>query len=172
MSDKAIPPLAFRWDGEALLPRYPKMADQHLVVGQTYVMVEYLARSKNSHDHYFAAVHEVFINLPDTIVTQFKTEDALRKHALIMTGFRDERSIVCSSKAEAQRLAAFIEPHDDYAIISVSGSTVVELKAKSQSMRAMGREVFQASKQATLDYLAEMIGVGPDTLSANAGRSA
>lgn len=171
MSDP-LPPMAFVWSGEAMIPRYPKMADVHFTIGQTYVLVEYQARSKNSHDHFFAAVHEVFINLPEALAQQFKNEDALRKHALCMTGFRDERSIVCSSKAEAQRLAAFIAPRDDYAIISVSGSTVVELKAKSQSMRAMGREVFQASKQAALDYLAEMIGVEPATLSANAGQSA
>lgn len=168
----AIPALAFVWEGDVARPRYPRMADQYLVVGETYVWVEHQERSQASEGHYFASIREVFINLPEALAQQFKSEDALRKHALIMTGYRDERSLVCSSKAEAQRLAAFIEPRDDYAIISVSGAMVIEWTPKSQSRRAMGKDTFQESKSAVLDYLAEMIGVEPAMLSANAGRSA
>src|SRR3546814_9642927 len=55
---------------------------------------------------------------------RFATPDHLRRWALIRAGYRDERSIVCASKAEAQRLAAFIKPMDDYAVVLVSEAVV------------------------------------------------
>jgi hypothetical protein len=172
MNDKAIPPLSFRWDGEALIPRYPKMADQHLTIGETYVMVEHLDRSEASHRHFFVCVNEAFKNLPERFAGQFANPDSLRKHALIMTGFCDTRSIVCSSKAEAQRLAAFIRPVDPDSVVVVHEAMVQQLTAQSQSYRSMGKDRFGESKSAVLTYLAEMMGVEAATLSANAGRSA
>ncbi len=85
-----------------------------------------------------------------------------------MTGYRDERTLVASSRAEAQRLAAFVRPMDDYAVVTVECSLVRVLTAKTQNMRAMDKATFQASKDAVLDYIAEMIGVGPDALAKQA----
>ena len=48
---------------------------------------------------------------------------------------------------------------DEYAIVTVTGSLVTVYTAQSQSYRAMGKDKFQASKQAVLDLIAEMIGV-------------
>jgi hypothetical protein len=80
-------------------------------------------------------------------------------------GRRYERTIVCASKAEAQRVAAFIKPMDEYAVVLAQEATVTVYTAKSQSMRAMGKEAFQASKDAVLGVLADMIGVEPTKLS-------
>ena len=99
---------------------------------------------------------------------QFATDEHLRKHALIMSGYRDERSFACASNAEALRLARFLRPRDEYAIVSVHEATLVEWTAKSQSKRAMGGPLFQKSKQDCLDYLATIIGVEPEALSTNA----
>lgn len=152
-------PQPYRWNGEAMIPLRPKAADKLFVIGQTYALVEHEERSAASHRHFFASVNEAWKNLPEEMAAEFATPDALRKKALIKAGFRDERSIVCGSKAEALKVAAFIRPMDDCAIVSVVGSTVIQLTAKSQSERAMGKATFQASKDAVLEILSEMIGV-------------
>ena len=48
----------------------------------------------------------------------------------------------------------------------------VQFTAKSQSSAAMGKTQFQASKEAVLDVLAEMIGVEPAALARAGQRSA
>ena len=117
------------------------------------------ARSNASHNHYFSMLCELWSNLPDEIADNFPSIEHLRKRALIATGYRDERSFVCASKAEAQRLAAWVRPDYDFAAISVHGAAVVVWTAKSQSLRAMGKREFEASKTAVLDWVAHLIGV-------------
>ena len=51
-------PVNFRWDGEAMVPLNPRLADRYYVVGETYRLEPREERSPNSHNHYFAAVHE------------------------------------------------------------------------------------------------------------------
>lgn len=167
-------PVAFNWDGEAMIPlqRFNALCDRQFIVGERYTLVPHEDRSQASHGHYFAAVNSAWMNLPEMEAAQFQTSEHLRKWCLIKARFCDERSIVCASKAEAQRVGAFIKPMDDYAVVMVSEATVKVFTAQSQSMKAMGREAFQRSKQAVLDILADMVGVSPQTLSANAGRAA
>jgi hypothetical protein len=167
------PQIPVQWDGEAFRPigRGRRDADRYFVIGERYTLVEEKQRSGASHRHYFASVNEAWTNLPEHVAGRFPTADHLRKYALIMTGFRDERTIVASSRAEAHRLAAFVRPMDEYAVVTVDGALVRVLTAKTQSMRAMDRATFQASKDAVLGYLAEMIGVDADGL-ARAGEAA
>lgn len=123
------------------------------------------ARSKKSHDHYFVLVEEAWANLPEYEADRYPTSEHLRKAALIRAGYRDERSIVCASKAEAERVAAFIKPIDDYAIVIPREAVVTVYTAQSQSKKAMGAKAFQESKEAVLGVLAQMIGVEPVTLA-------
>lgn len=167
-----IPPIEFTWDGEAMVPRHPQRADRYYTVGERYPLLVHEARSMQSHSHFFAALHEAWTNLPEDQAALFPTVEHLRKWALIKAGFADERSIVCSSKAEAARLAAFIRPMDEFAVVTVKEAVVRVYTAQSQSMRAMGATEFQRSKQAVLDIVSAMIGTDPDALSANAGRAA
>jgi hypothetical protein len=163
-------PQPFRWAGDAMIPLRPKMADALFVIGETYTLVEHLERSHASHNHFFASVAEGWKNLPESVGERFPTPDALRKWALIKAGYRDERSIVCASKAEATRVAAFIKPMDDFAVVVASEAVVIVYTAKSQSMKAMGKEAFQASKQSVLDIIGDLIGVAPAQLeNAEAG---
>lgn len=158
----ALPPLPWLWNGEALVPpsqHWARRADASLVVGQTYTLEERQERSSKSHAHYFACVADLWQSLPDSLSTNFPTPEHLRKHALIQSGYRDERSIVCASKAEALRVAAFIRPMDDFAAIIVRDALVIVLTAKSQNLRSMDRATFAASKQAVLDYLSDLVGV-------------
>lgn len=170
-------PVLMTWDAQAGVLRpsnsFAKAkAEQEFEHGQRYAMEERRDRNMTSHDHYFACVNEVWKNLPLDLVEEFPTPEALRKKALIACGYRDERSFVCSSRAEADRLARWLRPADDFAVISIQGSTVIELTAKSQSQRAMGAQTFYASKEAVLAKLSELIGVDVTTLRREAGMAA
>ena len=155
-----------------MVPKHPGIADREYVVGEEYRLAPVEERSAASHSHYFASLTEAWRNLPEDMAERFPTVEALRKWALIKAGFRDERSVVCSNKTEAQRIATFIRHLDDMTVVVVTEATLTVMTAKSQSMRAMGRVEFQRSKEAVLDVVAQMIGVKRDALAANAGKAA
>lgn len=165
--------MLFEWSGEAMvpLPRFHNRANAEFVVHERYKMEVSEDRSQASHNHYFVTLHEAWLNLPEAVAERFPTDEHLRKHALIKAGYHDSRSFVASSKAEAVRLAAFLKPMDEYAIILVHEATVTVYTAKSQRKAAMGAKDFQASKQAVLDVIAAMILVTPAELQ-NAGAAA
>lgn len=159
-----IPPMQFQWDGEAMRPRHPRRADRHFVVGMTYVLAEWEERSQASHGHYFAELHNAWLNLPERLAEDFPTAEHLRKYALIKAGYCDERSIVCLAREEAQRVAALAGGLDPFAVVTVEGSLVRVFTAKSQSRRAMNRQDFQDSKSKVLEIVSAMIGVGREQL--------
>lgn len=165
-------PLFFQWDGDAMIPVNPRAADRQYVVGERYRLGVEEERSANSHRHFFASIAEAWTNLPEEWAERFQSPEALRKYALIKAGFADERSIVCASKAEAQRVGAFIRPMDDFSIVVVHEATVKVFTAKSQSKKAMGKEDFQRSKQAVLEIVSGLVGVSSAELSKEAGRAA
>jgi hypothetical protein len=167
MSD--IGPCSFIWDGESMTPssrNMARLADKYYTIGERYLLVPHEQRSAISHRHYFASVNEAWQNLPETYADRFPTPEHLRKWALIKAGYFDSRSIVESSKAQAQRLAAFMKPIDDFAVVTIEGSAVTVYTAKSQSMRAMGKGEFQRSKNAVLEVIASMTGVSVGELAA------
>lgn len=165
------PPLPLVYEGEGrfhVIPAFAAAAERRYGAGEIVTMLEHEERSSASHRHMFAIIREAWLNLPGHLVLFYPTPEALRKRCLIRAGYYNERSLVCASKAEARRVAAFLRPMDDMAVISISGKVVLELTAKSQSERAMGRAVFQQSKEAVLEALGELIGVDPTTLSKHA----
>lgn len=159
-------PLIFQWQGDGFTPlkRHQKECDARFIVGKVYALEEIQERSAASHAHYFAAIKEGWQNLPDEIAERFPTSEHLRKFALVKTGFHDERSIQSSSRAEALRLSAFIKPMDEFAVITVTGSTVTVFTPKSQSYRAMGKADFQRSKDAVLEYISGLLNIEPKEL--------
>jgi hypothetical protein len=166
--------MPFFWNGENFTPagsHWARLADKHFVVGQVYPLEVREDRSQKSHSHYFASINEAWQNLPEDVAERFPTSEHLRKFALIKAGYADERSIVCASKAEAQRIAAFVRPLDDFAIVAAREAVVCVWTAKSQSVRAMGRQDFQRSKDSVLDIIAGLIGTTPGAL-AQAGKAA
>jgi hypothetical protein len=158
--------LPCRWTGEAFepLPGFRKRADAAFVVGQVYHMEPIEERSARTHKHYFFCINEAWQSMPEDFAERFPTPEALRKFALIKAGFADSRQIVAASKAEALRLAAFIRPMDEYAVVSVSGAVVTVWTAQSQSMRAMGKDRFKASKDGVLAAIEELLDLDPGTL--------
>jgi len=117
-------------------------------------------------------VHDAWQNLPERVASEFPTPEHLRKHALIAAGFCDKQSVVFDSQEDAQRAAAFMRPVDPYAVVSVSGTVVTRYTAQSQSIRAMGKKIFQESKDAVLEIIAGMVGVERAALVREAGRAA
>lgn len=164
-------PLAFTWNGNHMVPRHPSLAARTYAAGETYTLVVHEDRSSASHRHYYASIAEAHANLPDELALRFQTPESLRKYALIRAGFADSQTFVASSRAEAQRLAAFIRPVDEFAVVTVEGPTVTRYVAKSQSYRAMGKADFQASKDAVLSIVGAMIGVTTEDLGAAASGS-
>jgi hypothetical protein len=162
-------PLRLRYEGEGffrVLSNYwAERADKAFVIGEVYTLVEHHERSTASHNHYFASITEGWRNLPDELLETYPTPEHLRKRALIAKGYRDERTIVCSSKAEAGRVAAFVRPMDEYAVVSVREAVIRVWTAKSQSMKAMGKAEFAESKNAVLDFIADLLGVTTDELA-------
>lgn len=167
-------PILFQWDGEAMVPasqHWARQADKEFVVGERYRMIEHHDRSANSHRHYFSVLHDAWQTLPDDKLEIYPTSEHLRKKALVWKGHRDERSIVCASAAEAQRVAAFVKPMDDFAVVMVKDAVVRVLTAKSQSAKAMGAKDFAASKNDVLDFIDDLLGVERGATAKN-GREA
>ena len=158
--------LPCRWTGDSFepLPGFRKRADAAFVVGMVYHMEPVEERTAKSHRFYFACINEAWQSMPDDFAERFPTPDHLRKFALIKAGFADSRQIVAASRAEALRLASFIRPMDEYAVVSVSDAVVTVWTAQSQSMRAMGKERFKASKDGVLAAIETMLDLEPGTL--------
>ena len=158
--------LQYQGEGEFRTPsRYwAREADKQFVVGEHYRLAEHNDRSAASHNHYFAAISEAWENLPDHLLEEYPSPEHLRKKMLVRAGYADERSFVCTSKAEAQRLAAFLKPVNSYAVIIVKEAVVREYTAQSQSHKAMGKQVFQESKDKVLNQIAALLGTNPEDL--------
>lgn len=155
-------PITFRWNGEAMEPAtgfWFAKANKEFVVGETYPMVEHHEASGKSRGHYFASIADAHGNLPDEMLDAYPTKEHLRKKALIFKGWREERLHPCRTEGEAQRLAAFVKPMDDFAVITVRDAVVRVWTAKSQSAKAMGAKDFQRSKQDVLDFCDDLLGV-------------
>lgn len=167
-------PVLYEWSGEAMVPlaRFKAACDASFVIGERYQLVEYNDRSVSSHNHEFAFVAEAWKNLPEHLASQFPTPEHLRKRALIDAGYYHEQALDAGSNAAAVRVARFIGSMEEFSVAVVQGPIVVVRKPKSQSRRAMGKEEFQASKQAVLEILAGMVGTAPEMLQQNAGRAA
>jgi hypothetical protein len=168
-------PILTKWTGGAFVPLNPAWAtraDRAYAVDAEYMVEATEPRSERSHNHFFATVHESWMNLPENIAEHFPNETRLRKWCLIKAGYRNERTYPCETQAEAERLAAFIKPMDDYAVVMARDGTVTVYTAESQSKAAMGGKRFQESKTAVLDELARLTGTDVDTLKKNAGQAA
>lgn len=162
------------FDGAALLPdgnlATAQMQDR-LGAGQVVLVDLDPERSAKSHKHQFAFVKTAWDNMPEHLKDApfAKTSETLRKHALISTGFCDVDMIALGEDRRADRMADFLRRNDaregTYTIINAEGPVIYRYVAESQSLKAMGGARFKKSKQATLEWLAELIGVTADALA-------
>ena len=147
-------PVVFNWvevsipeTGElrrAMVPqlRYLNVAKRQFADGHDYPMVVLEARSRASHNQFFAAVDDAWHNLPEEIAARWPTSEHLRKWALVETGWFDEKFFDCDSPAKAKNLAVFIRSVDTFGVILLHKNKVIVREAKSQSAAAMGKESF------------------------------
>jgi hypothetical protein len=125
-----------------------------------------------SHNHQFAWVHDAWMNLPESLALEYPTSEHLRKRALVEAGYYDEQAIEVGSLAAAVRVARAIQAREEFSLVFARKTFVIIRTPKSQSRRAMGAKVFQESKTAILDVIAQMIGVAPEQLLNEAGKAA
>lgn len=143
-----------------VLPGFQRQADQLFTIGERYRLAPVEERSGASHRHFFAAVNEAWANLPEQLAAHYPTAEHMRARALIEAGYCTIADYVCSSRAEAVRWAANLRAEaSEYALVVISETVVRVFKPKSQSVKSMGKEEFQASKDAVFTALAKMIGV-------------
>lgn len=165
-------PELFTWDGEAMVPRHPRRADQLFVVGETYPLIINEDRSVATHNHEFAWLREAWLNLPETLADLYPSPEHLRKRALIEAGYYDETIVDAGNNTAALRVAAVFRAREEFSLVIVRGPAVVIRTAKSQSRRAMNKKEFQESKTAIMEIIANMIGASPAALTREAGRAA
>lgn len=144
---------------EASSKHWAALADKHYGAGEVCRLVPHEERSINSHNHAFARIEELWSNLPDELLSEYPTPTHLRKKMLIRVGYCTERVVVCSTKADAVRVAAFAAPIDTYSIVIPKDNVVKILTAESMSRRAMGAKRFNESKTAVLQAIEDLLGV-------------
>lgn len=156
---KRMTPITFVWTGTAMvpLPRFNRQCDEQFVVDEEYPLAVLEARSRASHNFYFATIHEAWVNLPEAIAPQFPNDETLRAWALVKTGYCTEKNFVCETAGHARSLAMNLRSRSPLAVIVLKGNVVQVYDPMSQSAAAMGKEVFEQSKTAVLDYIAGMI---------------
>lgn len=147
--------IACVWDGEAFRPETPFMrrrAAERFGAGEIVMLSAEEERSMRSHRHFFATLADLWRTLPERFALEpwAQSSEHFRKYLLIRSGYSETVTYACQSKAEAARLAAAIRPLDEFSIVVARDATVFRFVAKSQSVKAMGREDFAASKDAVL----------------------
>ena len=179
-------------------PRYGNVVKRQFHDGEKYALAPVEERSMASHNQYFAALNDGFNNLPERVafemgkdgkfkfdeqghrIPRWPTAEHVRKWLLIESGWYEEKDFDFDSQSQAKRLGAFIRVEDVYARIGTRQVEdaqgrpiwkVIIRRARSQSLTAMGKEDFQASKKAVLDLVEAMIGVKPGSLMKEAGRN-
>lgn len=156
-------PIPMRWDAQTqtmtVLSGHTRRAADQFGAGGVFAMVELQDRSPETHRHFFATVREAWKNLDERDAERFPSDVHLRKWALIKAGFCDQRSMVCASNAEAQRVAAFMRRADGYDLVVIRGKVLTQYTAHSQAVGAMKPDVFQRSKEGVFRVLSERLGV-------------
>lgn len=161
-------PIVFQWDDHVMRPAtnwQAHLAGQQFAPGKRYRLVEEAERSTATHNHEFAWLKEAWNSMPDPLVDQYPNPEILRKHALIAKGHCTMVQHECPTVAEAERLAAILKPYDAYAIVRQRGRVVTVYTAVSQARNAMSAAMFQATKNDIIDFVADLLGVEPETLS-------
>jgi hypothetical protein len=168
-----IKPILCVWTGENFvpLPRFMRLCDQQFEVNEEYPLIPSEERSMNSHRGYFAQVKEAWKNLDEEFDGRFPTEEHLRSWALVQTGYATESNFILDSDKQALNLAVSLRRRSPLSVIRVSGNVVQCFDPESQSVHAMKRERFEASKKAVLELVSSMARTTPSELRKNAGRS-
>lgn len=162
-------PLSFVWEGDCFRPlkHCQKECDRLYTVGERYRLAEMQERDMVKHARQFAFIADAWDNLPERFAGEpwAQSPEHLRRFALIKTGCCNTETFPCNSRAEAMRWATQLRSDNEYAIVTIRGTTIYRFTAMSQSLRAMGAEQFYASRKKVMAFVAELIGTDAETLS-------
>lgn len=111
---------------------------------------------------FFAVLRDVHANLPDALRERFPSSEALRRTALISTGYCDLSTFVADSENGAHGLAAFLKKRDRYSIFEVRDRVLRVWTARSMSRRALHKKQFQEVARAALDWIHQETGIDPE----------
>lgn len=154
-------PVMFTWTDEGTMvpdARFKAVCDKQFVVGAEYPLIPVEQRNMKSHNHFFAALHEAWLNLSEEDTLKYPTEEHLRAWALIECGFFSQREIECEKPSLAKSMAMLARQLSPMARIGLKESKVIVKEAVSQSLASMGADAFKASKEAVLDLVTGMAG--------------
>jgi hypothetical protein len=159
---------------EAMVPsaRYRNVAKRQFGAGGEYVLDEVNERSLASHSQYFAALKDYFDNVPEKMAARWPSPVHFRRWLLVEAGWFDEKEFELFSEKHAKALATFIRTEDAYARLTIHGKKVIVRRAKSQSLKAMGKDDFEKSKRDVLELAEQLVGVPRRVAMKNAGRAA
>jgi len=166
-------PVVFTWNGQAMIPlgRFSQVCERQFKLADRYRLDLVNDRTGRSERHYFDFLDEVWAQLPEKYGDRWPTREHLRKWALIFTGYCDQTHYAAKSPEEAERVAAFMQADDEFAVVTIDDNVVIRAVAKSQARTAMGHKEFQASKTAVMDYVSSLIpGVTQEDIHSYAGR--
>lgn len=182
-----IQPVVFTWrevdafDGDGVvtrvwamvpLQRYANLCKRQFAEDGEYPLQIIEERSMASHSQFFAAINDSFANLPEKVAPRWPSPLHYRKWLLVEAGWFDEKEFECASEEQARGLARYFRDADDFARIFIRGKKVLLRTPKSQSLAAMGKVDFEASKRDCLDLAESLTGVPRGQAMREAGRSA
>lgn len=150
-----------------LVPRGGHILRDGLDEGEAVTVTVERDRNMGSHRHQFAFVREAWLNLPEHLsdAPYAANPEALRKHALICTGFCDLHTVITT---DPEKLAALLRKEGTrahgYCLTKIEGEVVMHYTPHSQSVPAMGSEQFKQSKAKIMDWLAALLDVEPHEL--------
>lgn len=166
-------PMIYSGDGLFMADRRAvQMCEDRFGVGEALTMAPVEERSKRSHDHFFVTMDELWGTLPEHLSDRYPNADTFRRTALISTGHCDTDTTVCASHAEALRLRAVARRLAPDSIATIRGAVVTIYTAHSQSMKAMGKAIFQKSKDDCLGWAQQQVLGGQGAGGGNVARVA
>ena len=155
-----IRPAMFTWtDDEVMKPhaRFLPLCQRQFVVGEDYALTIFEQRSTRAHNRLFAAIGNLWENLPEGWAQRFPTSEHLRKWLLVRAGHAVHADYVMDTPRDAMMLARGLRRADEYAVIKVSRNVVEVWTAKSISRAAVPtKQEFMEISDRVLDGI-EMI---------------
>lgn len=159
-----------KWTGEGFRPDSPAAAawcQRHVRPWEKVTLTVHQGRSMKSHRHLFPWLKDAWESLPEEHrgAPWAASPEHLRKYALIKSGFYDVRLFPVASEEEAARWMPILRAFDSFSVVVTTGSVVLYYTAQSQKMTVMGKDRFQRSKQAVLEFVADLLGIYPEELA-------
>jgi hypothetical protein len=157
----------------AMVPslRYRRIAERQFGGGGEYALEPVTERSAASHSQYFAALHDLYQNVPEQMQARWPNEAHFRAWLLMETGWCNE--FECKKESLPHVKKFLLDNKLEFArLFNLKNGMVLVRYPKSQSRKAMGSADFERSKKDVLDLASSLVGTTRTEAMKNAGRAA